>query len=65
MRSQTDDFCYLLIRASKVLGSLHGVAVVLQVQPKQVFDWIADIERPSEEQMRTMEKRLRSNAALA
>ena len=55
-----NNFAYPLIRASQSLGSLLDVAQLLGVQPKQVYLWIADVERPSAGQRRRLERKLRS-----
>ncbi|HEY5899265.1 MAG TPA: hypothetical protein VIV54_16980 [Burkholderiales bacterium] len=41
------------------MGSLLDVAMLLEVEPKQVYLWIADLEHPSEERVYELEKRLR------
>ena len=55
-----NNFAHSLIRASHVLGSLLDVAEALGVEPKQVYFWIAEMERPSSAQCRSLEKKLRS-----
>lgn len=44
-----ESFADLLVRASKATGSLLDLAELLGVEPRQVYRWIADVERPSEE----------------
>lgn len=51
------------MRASQTLGSLLGVAQLLGVAPKQVYFWIADLERPSAAQRSRLERKLRSRIA--
>lgn len=56
-------FSFALIQASRIMGSLLDVALYLGVEPKQVFDWIADLDRPSSEQLPELENRLRAITA--
>lgn len=56
----SDDFAFALILASKVLGSLLDVARLLEVEPRQIYRWIADLERPSDERVREFQDRLRA-----
>lgn len=42
-----------------MMGSLLDVAMLLEVEPKQIYLWIADLERPSDERAHELEKRLR------
>ena len=56
---QSDDFSFALILASKALGSFLDVAKLLDVEPRQIYRWIADLERPSEERLRELQGRLR------
>lgn len=60
---QPEDFAFELIRASKALGSLLDVATLLEVEPRQIYCWIADVERPSAERLSEMHARLRSVSA--
>lgn len=55
---RTESFADVLVRASKATGSLLDLALLLGVEPRQVYSWIADVERPSEERRREMEGRL-------
>lgn len=52
------NFAFSLVRASKVLGSLLAVAVLLGVEPKQVYRWIAGLDQPPSTQRGELEKRL-------
>lgn len=54
-----EDFPISLMRAAGVLGSLLDVALLLEVEPKQVYRWLADLDRPSGEYLRELESRLR------
>jgi hypothetical protein len=60
---QPEDFAFELIRASKAMGSLSDVATLLEVEPRQIYRWIADLERPSAERLAEMHARLRSVSA--
>jgi len=42
-----DEFAYLLVQASKVLGTTLGVAQLLDVEPLQVYRWIAGVDQPA------------------
>lgn len=57
---QPDDFAFALILASKAMGSFLDVALLLGVEPRQVYRWIADLERPSDERVRELQGRLRA-----
>jgi hypothetical protein len=54
-----DDFPVSLMRAASALGSLLDVALLLEVEPRQVYRWLADLDRPSGEYLRELERRLR------
>jgi DNA-binding transcriptional regulator YdaS (Cro superfamily) len=56
----TDNFAHSLLKASHALGSLLDVAQLLGVEPKQVYFWIAEVQRPSAAQRRSLEEKLRS-----
>jgi uncharacterized protein (DUF1778 family) len=53
-----DNFAFSLMSACRAMGSLLDVAQVLGVQPKQVYRWIADLDRPSDAQRRELERQL-------
>ena len=53
-----NSFDFLLLRATNAMGSLLDVASVLNVEPKQVYSWIANVERPSELGRAEYERRL-------
>jgi hypothetical protein len=42
------DFPRLLLDASIAMGTPLAVAQLLQVQPKLVYRWMAELERPTE-----------------
>jgi DNA-binding transcriptional regulator YdaS (Cro superfamily) len=54
------DFPDLLVRASRVMGTLLGVALLLGVEPKQVYRWIAGVEYPSADRIGELRKRLQA-----
>lgn len=53
-----DNFPYLLVRASRVLGTMLAVATLLEVEPNQVYRWIAGVELPSHERIGELTERL-------
>ncbi|HUQ75283.1 MAG TPA: hypothetical protein VM183_11190 [Burkholderiales bacterium] len=53
-----DDFPYLLVRASRVMGTMLAVATLLDVQPNQVYRWIAGLDRPEHERVGELTERL-------
>lgn len=59
---RSDDFSSTLVRAVRAMGSLLEVAVLLDVQPRQVYRWMAELDRPSGEQRLEIEDRLRARA---
>ena len=60
MNTVADNFAHSLIKASHTLGSLLDVAQLLGVEPKQVYFWIAEVQRPSAVQRRNLEQKLRA-----
>jgi hypothetical protein len=55
-----NNFDFLLLAASKALGSLLDVATLLGVEPRQVYWWLACVERPSDAREQELVYRLRS-----
>jgi len=55
---QMNDFPYLLVRAARATGTVLDVAMLLQVQPAQVYRWIAGLDLPSDERIGDFEERL-------
>lgn len=53
-----DEFAYLLVRASRVRGTMLAVALLLDVEPKQVYRWIAGVEQPTHERIDELTERL-------
>ncbi len=53
-----NDFPYLLVRASRATGTVLDVAVLLQVEPAQVYRWIAGMDLPSDERIGDFKARL-------
>jgi hypothetical protein len=48
---EMDDFLYLLVRAARATGTVLDVAMLLQVEPSQVYRWIAGMDLPSDERI--------------
>jgi hypothetical protein len=55
-----NEFCHLLARASRFIGSVPDVASVLDVPVAQVYRWLAEIDRPSGEISAYLTHRLRA-----
>jgi len=55
-----NDFPYLLVRASRMTGTVLDVALLLQVEPAQVYRWIAGIDLPTDERIGEFKGRLQS-----
>ena len=55
-----NDFPYLLVRASRLTGTVLDVALLLQVEPAQVYRWIAGIDLPTDERIGEFKNRLQS-----
>jgi hypothetical protein len=55
-----NEFPYLLVRASRAMGTLLAVAALLDAEPRQVYRWIAGIELPSDERIGELTERLES-----
>jgi hypothetical protein len=54
------EFSELLIRASQVVGTVLGVANVLEVDPRLVYRWMAGFEQPDAAQIEVFVMRLRA-----
>ena len=54
------EFSQLLIRASQSLGTVLGVANLLEVDPRLVYRWIAGFERPEPASVELFVMRLRA-----
>jgi hypothetical protein len=54
------EFPYLLVRASRSMGTLLDVAALLEAEPRQVYRWIAGLELPSEQRIEELSARLES-----
>lgn len=54
------EFTQLLIRASQTLGTVLGVANLLEVDPRLVYRWIAGFERPEPARVDLFVMRLRA-----
>ena len=55
-----NEFANLLIRASRTMGTLYALAMLLNAEPREVYHWIAGLERPSGERMDELLARLNS-----
>ena len=55
-----NDFPYLLVRASRSTGTVLDVALLLQVEPAQVYRWIAGVDLPTQERAGELTARLQS-----
>ena len=55
-----NDFPYLLVRASRSAGTVLDVALLLQVEPAQVYRWIAGVDLPTQERAGELTARLQS-----
>jgi hypothetical protein len=53
-----NDFPYLLVRASRVMGTMLAVATLLDVEPNQVYRWIAGVDSPAHERVGELTERL-------
>jgi hypothetical protein len=53
-----NEFPYLLVRASRLTGTVLDVALLLQVEPAQVYRWIAGIDLPTDERIADFTTRL-------
>ena len=65
MPASYDRFDFLLLSAMKRMGSILSVANLLDVQPRQVYCWLADVEQPSDCVRAEVERRLSSALRLA
>ena len=53
-----NEFPYLLVRASRSLGTMLAVAALLDEEPRQVYRWIAGIDLPDNERVGELTQRL-------
>jgi DNA-binding transcriptional regulator YdaS (Cro superfamily) len=53
-----DEFPDLLVRCSRALGTMLAVAVLLEVEPRQVYQWIAGVELPTHQRISELAARL-------
>ena len=56
--TEMNDFPYLLVRASRLIGTMLDVAILLGVEPAQVYRWIAGVELPADERIGEFTERL-------
>ena len=53
-------FPYLLVEASRAMGTMLAVATLLEEQPSQVYRWIAGVELPPDARMVELSERLQT-----
>ena len=53
-------FPYLLVQASRTMGTLLAVATLLEEEPSQVYRWIAGVELPPDQRMVELSERLQT-----
>ena len=53
-----NEFANRLIRASRTLDTLYALAMLLNAEPREVYHWIAGIERPNPERLGELLARL-------
>jgi hypothetical protein len=55
-----NEFPYLLVRASRELGTMLAVATLLEEEPRQVYRWIAGLDLPDHQRVGQLTERLRT-----
>jgi hypothetical protein len=60
---RADDFSSTLVQAVRTMGSLLEVALLLEVEPRQVYRWMAELDRPSGARLVELRARLRVASA--
>ena len=53
-------FPYLLVQASRTMGTMLAVATLLEEEPRQIYRWIAGVELPPNERMVELSARLQT-----
>jgi hypothetical protein len=53
-----NEFPYLLVRASRQLGTMLAVASLLDAEPRQVYRWIAGLDLPDRDRVGQLTERL-------
>jgi DNA-binding transcriptional regulator YdaS (Cro superfamily) len=53
-----DQFAHLLVRACRAMGTMLAVATLLDVEPNQVYRWIAGVEHPAHDRLGELTERL-------
>ena len=53
-------FPYLLVQASRAMGTMLAVATLLDEEPSQVYRWIAGVGLPSDHRMVELSERLQA-----
>lgn len=54
------SFPYLLVQASRAMGTMLAVALLLEEEPNQVYRWIAGVGLPPDERMVELSERLQA-----
>jgi hypothetical protein len=53
-----NEFPFLLVRASRELGTMLAVASLLGEEPRQVYRWIAGVDLPDGDRLGKLTERL-------
>jgi hypothetical protein len=53
-----NEFPFLLVRASRELGTMLAVASLLGEEPRQVYRWIAGVDLPDGDRVGQLTERL-------
>lgn len=53
-----NEFPFLLVRASRELGTMLAVASLLNEEPRQVYRWIAGVDLPDRDRVGQLTERL-------
>jgi hypothetical protein len=53
-----NEFRFLLVRASRELGTMLAVAALLGEEPRQVYRWIAGVDLPNGDRLGRLTERL-------
>jgi len=55
-----NEFPFLLVRASRELGTMLAVAALLGEEPRQVYRWIAGVDLPEKHEQERLLARLQT-----
>ena len=53
-------FPYLLVQASRAMGTMLAVATLLDEEPRQIYRWIAGVELPADDRILELSERLQT-----